>query len=164
MKQHDNFTAPSLRRLLVQLGAVLAVVAALLVAVFVVVDHWVGKGGEFGTCVRLGPCQDVPLQTIEWYSGTQFPDGSEVLASTASPDAQGGFGVSYVRAVISLPTGAKAPSLTASDNDEVDEAGRRALQDRGAAHIRAQRNDAVTLVTGTRDGMTLVYVYSTWKS
>jgi hypothetical protein len=147
-------------------GVVAALVTLLLVAVAFGGYRLLNPRGELGTCFVLSDmCRNVPMSTIERYSGLQFPPGTRTEQSTARIPGFVGFRPAFVSAVLQLPPHGAVQvvgyGLGLDWNGQADTTPyEQQLRAAGATHIRVDTNgDGMIVLTGRRDGHRMLLVY-----
>lgn len=156
-----SFPRSPLRR-----GVVAALVALLLVAVAFGGYRVLNPRGELGTCFVLSDtCRNVPMSTIERYSGLQFPPGTRTEQSMARIPGFVGFRPAFVSAVMQLPPQGAVQVVgygLGLDWDGQADASpyEQQLRAAGVTRIRIDTNgDGVIVLTGRRDGQRMLLVY-----
>jgi hypothetical protein len=145
-----------------QVAAVTLLVAALALGGY----RLLNPRGELGTCPVLSDtCRNVPMSTIERYSGLQFPPGTKAEQSMTRLPGFVGFRPAFVSAVLRLPPHGAVHVVgyglgvhwrgTADTSSEEQQ-----LRAAGVTHIRTDTNaDGEIVLTGRRDGHRMLLVY-----
>jgi hypothetical protein len=157
--------------MLVALVSVLLAVPALFVVVVSQgLGQWLNPGAErteIGLCRSSfadPECTDVPMSAIESYSGIDFPAGSRIIDSAASPSAASFGGLKpTLWAIMELPNDVDAVSdflepadipLGGLDNPDAASP----LTELGSTDVVGRQNDQGARYAGILDGRAVVYV------